>query len=117
MFGPGRADMWRGAALAGVTLALTGAARGAPDADAAQALARTNNCFKCHSVEKKKDGPSFRTTALKYAGKADAETVLVQHLTSGEKAKFPDGHEEDHKVVRAKDPAEVKNLAAWILIQ
>jgi len=113
----GRADRWRSAGLAGMALMVAGAARGAPDADAAQALARSNNCFKCHSVEKKKDGPSFKTTALKYAGKPDAESVLVQHLTSGEKAKFPDGHEEDHKVVRAKDPAEVKNLAAWILIQ
>jgi cytochrome c len=28
------------------------------DAEAAKALARQNNCFKCHSVEKEKDGPA-----------------------------------------------------------
>ena len=87
------------------------------DADAAQSLARANNCFKCHSVEKKKDGPSFKETAAKYKGKADAQDRIVHHLTSGEKAKFPDGHEEDHKIVKAKDPAEIKNLADWILSQ
>jgi len=113
----GRAGSRRTVALWGVALAMAGAAHGAPDADAAQALARSNNCFKCHSVEKKKDGPSFKSTALKYAGKVDAQSVLVKHLTTGEKAKFPDGHEEEHKIVKAKDPAEVRNLADWILIQ
>ncbi len=87
----------------------------AVDEDAAQALARANNCFKCHSVDKKKDGPSFKETAAKYKGKPDAQDKIVHHLTSGEKAKFPDGHEEDHKIVKAKDPAEVKNLADWVL--
>ena len=87
----------------------------AVDDDAAQALARQNNCFKCHSVEKKKDGPAFKEVAAKYKGKADAQERIVHHLTSGEKAKFPDGHEEDHKIIKAKDPAEVKNLADWIL--
>lgn len=89
----------------------------AVDGDAALSLARSNNCFKCHSIDKKKDGPSFKETAAKYKGKADAEAHIVHHLTSGEKAKFPDGHEEDHKIVKAKDPAEIKNLADWILSQ
>jgi cytochrome c len=85
------------------------------DADAAHALARQNNCFKCHSAEKDKDGPSFKKTAAKLKGKPDAQDRVIKHLTTGEKAKFPDGHEEEHKIVKAKDPAEVKNLADWIL--
>jgi cytochrome c len=85
------------------------------DAEAAQALARQNNCFKCHGVEKKKDGPSYKEVAAKYKGKTDAEARLIKHLTTGEKAKFPDGHEEDHKIIKAKDEAEVKNLVNWIL--
>ena len=89
----------------------------AVDADAAQALARQNNCFKCHSVEKKKDGPSFKETAAKYKGKPEAPERIVKHLTSGEMAKFPNGHEEEHKIIKAKDPAEIKNLADWILAQ
>jgi cytochrome c len=87
----------------------------AADDAAAEATARQNNCFKCHAVAKKKDGPAFSEVALKYKGKADAEGRLITHLTTGEKAKFPDGHEEEHKIVKVKDQAELKNLIAWVL--
>ena len=30
----------------------------AVDADAAQALAKKNDCFKCHAIDKEKKGPS-----------------------------------------------------------
>jgi cytochrome c len=53
--------------------------------------------------------------AEKYRGKADAEAKLALHLTSGEKAKFADGHEEPHKIINTKDAAEIKNLVSWIL--
>jgi cytochrome c len=102
------------ALAAGAMLALPLAAQAADDA-AAEATARQNNCFKCHAVSKKKDGPAFSEVAAKYKGKADAEARLTTHLTTGEKAKFPDGHEEEHKVVKVKDPAELKNLVAWLL--
>ncbi len=87
------------------------------DAEAAKELARANNCFKCHSVDKKKDGPAYKDVAAKYKGKADAQSRLVTHLTTGEKAKFPDGHEEEHKVIKAKSLDETKNLVDWILAQ
>lgn len=87
----------------------------AMDAEAAQQLARQNNCFKCHSVDKAKDGPSYKDVAAKYRGKADAEQRLITHITSGEKAKFPDGHEEEHKIIKTKDHAEQLNLVQWIL--
>jgi cytochrome c len=86
----------------------------AADADAAQALARQNNCLKCHGVDKAKDGPSFKEVSAKNKGKSDAEQRLYTHLTTGEKAKFPDGHEEEHKVIKAKEP-ETRNLIQWIL--
>lgn len=92
----------------------------AADADAAQALARQNNCLKCHAVDKEKDGPSFKKVAEKYKGKADAESRLVTHITTAEKAKFPDGHEEEHKVIKTsppKDLAQIRNLIQWILAQ
>ena len=44
----------------------------AADEEAAKALARQNNCFKCHSVEKEKDGPAWKKVAEKYRGKANA---------------------------------------------
>ena len=87
----------------------------AADEPAARTLARQSNCFKCHSVDKKKDGPAWRDVAIKYQGKADAEATLTKHITSGEKVKFEDGHEEDHTVVKSSDPKEIKNLVDWIL--
>jgi cytochrome c len=90
----------------------------AVDVDAAKALARQNNCFKCHAVEKEKDGPAWKKVAEKYKGKDNAQTRLIEHLTTGEKAKFPDGHEEEHKIVQttpAKDMGQIKNLVDWIL--
>lgn len=87
----------------------------AADEAAARALARQSDCFKCHSVSQKKDGPAWKDVAEKYRGKPDAEERLIKHITTGEKAKFEDGHEEDHKIVKSKDMNEIKNLVDWIL--
>jgi cytochrome c len=106
--------------FAGTALVLSAKAMAAVDAEAAKSLARQNNCFKCHAVEKDKDGPAYKKVAEKYKGKADAEARLIQHVTSGEKAKFPDGHEEEHKIVKTSPPndmAQIKNLVQWILSQ
>lgn len=92
----------------------------AVDAEAAKALARQNNCLKCHAVDKDKDGPAYKKVAEKYKGKSNAETRLIEHITSGEKAKFPDGHEEEHKIIKTsppKDMAQIRNLVQWILAQ
>src|SRR6478735_3259507 len=100
----------------GLTFSLTAMAD--VDVDAAKALARQNNCFKCHAAEKDKDGPAYKKVAEKYKGKDNAEARLMEHITSGEKAKFPDGHEEAHKIVQTsppKDMAQIKNLVDWIL--
>jgi cytochrome c len=109
-----------GSVAAGLVLSASSTAFAA-DAEAAKALARQNNCFKCHSVEKEKDGPAYKKVAEKYRApdkKAGAEARLIEHITSGEKAKFADGHEEDHKIVKTdppKDMAQIKNLVEWIL--
>jgi cytochrome c len=87
----------------------------AVDAAAAQTLAKQSGCLKCHAVEKKKDGPAYRDVAAKYKGNPDAEKKLIYHITSGEKVKFEDGHEEEHKIVKTKDEAQIKNLVDWIL--
>ena len=89
----------------------------AVDADAALKLAKQNGCLKCHDVEATKDGPAYRDVAAKYKDKDHAESVkrIVEHMTSGEKAKFPDGHEEAHKKIKVKDVEKQKNLAEWIL--
>jgi cytochrome c len=84
------------------------------DAGAAEALAKKSGCLKCHSVDKKKDAPSFKETAGKYKGKADAEQKLVTHLTTNPKVKV-DGKEEEHSNLKTKNDAEIKNVVGWIL--
>ena len=87
------------------------------DADAAQALAKKNDCFKCHAIDKTKKGPSYKKVAAKYTGKADAEDKLLKQITTGPKVKLEDGTEEDHKIIDSKDPKALKNLIDWILSQ
>ena len=104
-----------GMALAAIVLLGSSSVASAADEAAARNLARQSNCFKCHSVEKKKDGPAWKEIGIKYQGKADAEAIVTKHITSGEKVKFEDGHEEEHAIVKSKDPNEIKNLVEWIL--
>ena len=104
------------AALALLTLPLLIAtpALGA-DESAAKALARQNNCFKCHAIDKAKDGPAWQDIAKKNKGKADAQARLIKHLTTGPKVKGSDGSEEDHPVIKAKSADDTKNLVDWLL--
>ncbi len=87
----------------------------AVDVDAAKALAKENNCFRCHGVDKDKDGPAWNKTAAKFKGDAKASEKLQHHLASGEKAKFADGHEEAHPILKSEDPKATQNLIDWIL--
>lgn len=99
---------------AALMLALAGAAQANVDVKSAQALAKKSNCTKCHTPDRKKDGPSYKETAEKYKGKADAENILVKHLTTNPKIKV-DGVEETHENVKSKDDKEIRNLVKWIL--
>jgi len=99
-------------AAAAFTL-LAGAAHGQIDEEAAKALAKQNKCTKCHSSDKKKDGPSFKETAAKYKGKPDAAEKLYTHLTTHPEIEV-DGKKEEHTAVKGSD-AEIRNLIAWIL--
>ncbi len=110
-----RSKMMLSVASAAVALAFSVNAAAAIDVEAAKSLARENNCFKCHGVDKEKDGPAYKKVAEKYRGKANAEDRLITHVTSGEKAKFPDGHEEDHKIIKTTDMGAIRNLVGWIL--
>jgi cytochrome c len=84
------------------------------DEGAAEALMKKSNCNKCHSLDKKKEGPPFRETAGKYKGKPDAEDKLFTHLTTHPKVKV-DGKEEEHTSLKTKNDDEVKNVVRWVL--
>ncbi len=95
-------------------LAYSGAAA-AFDEEAAKALAKKNDCFKCHAIDKTKKGPSYKKIAAKYRGKPEGQDKAIKNMTTGPKVKLEDGTEEDHKIIDTKDPKELKNLADWIL--
>ena len=101
------------AAITGL-LSASGVAAQSVDAAAAEALVKKSKCTTCHSVDKKKDGPSFKETAAKYKGKPDAEQKLLVQMTTNPKVKV-DGKEEIHDSPKTKSDAEIKNLIAWIL--
>ena len=108
------AGVLTGALLLGVVAA--GPARAQQvDADAAQALAKRNDCFKCHAIDKTKKAPPYRRIAARLKTKPDAVEVIVDHITSGHLVQLEDGTDEKHRIVDTKDPAELKNLALWIL--
>jgi cytochrome c len=101
--------------LAGLVCCLAAAvpAYAADEADATKLL-EDSKCLKCHSVDKKKDGPSYKEVAAKYKGKAEAEAKLTKHVSVPSKVKI-DGVEEDHGSVKTRDAARIKNLVQWIL--
>jgi cytochrome c len=87
----------------------------AVDAGAAQALAKKNDCTKCHAPDKTKKGPSYKKIAAKYKEKKLTEKDAIKQMTEGKKVKLEDGTEEDHKIIDTKDPKELSNMAQWIL--
>jgi len=85
------------------------------DADAAQALAKRNDCFKCHAIDKTKQGPAYKRVAARLKTKPDGVAVIVEHVTSGHMVQLEDGTEQNHKIIDTRDPKELSNLALWIL--
>ena len=92
-------------------------AHAAVDEAAAKALAKKNDCFKCHAIDKSKKGPSYQKIAAKYKEKKLGEKEAIKQMTTGPKVKLEDGTEEEHKIIETKDPKELSNLAQWILSQ
>jgi cytochrome c len=102
-----------GVLFAGLALA-TPAVAGELDADGVQALMKKSGCFKCHAVDKKKDGPPYKEVAAKYKDKPDAEQKLFTHATTNPKVKI-DGKEETHESLKTKDEAAIRSVVKWIL--
>ena len=71
------ADTRRPAAVSQATAAVVA------DASPALALARQHTCMACHDMSNKIVGPSFQEVAAKYAGRADAVSVLAAKIKGG----------------------------------
>lgn len=104
----------RAAIVVGLSSAAFAAQCQTVDVAAAEKLIEESKCGKCHSVDKQKDGPSFKKTAAKYKGKADSEAKLVTHMTSAPTIEI-DGVKEEHVKIKSKDDAAIKNVARYIL--
>jgi len=102
-------------ATAGLAATLLSLPVQAADAAAGEALAKKEGCLKCHAVDKKKDAISLKEIAKKHAGKPDGEAKILAQITTGQKVKLEDGTEEEHKIIKSKDKAEVSNMIQWIL--
>ncbi len=84
----------------------------AVDAKAAQALLRSNGCMGCHSVNKKRAGPSYRDMATRYHGDPTAEAKLiskVKHGGSGAWGRTP------MPPYPGLDDKDLKTMVDWIL--
>lgn len=62
------------------------------------------NCGKCHEMDKKKKGPSYKAIAAKYKGNEAGALKAVED---------PKG---DHPEMKVK-PEDVKTVVKWILQQ
>lgn len=90
------------------------------NSDQAKSLMSKNACNRCHLLDKDKNGPSFQKIANFYRGKPEAQKRLMEHFTSGEKARFIDDHLEPHIIVKTipeDDKGQIENLINWVLSQ
>jgi cytochrome c len=79
-----------------------------------QRLARKNDCFKCHAVEREKDGPSWHQVAEKYRDKPEARDKLYTHLTTAPIIDLK-GDPEKHKQLKDLSKQDIDALIDWIL--
>ncbi|MBF0127755.1 MAG: cytochrome C [Magnetococcales bacterium] len=91
------------------------AARAELDASTALEVLKRNDCTKCHSIQKSKNGPAYVKVAQKYKGDAKAEEKLFKHLTTNPKVKLADGTEEEHKKTDFSNPDHLREFIRWIL--
>ncbi len=84
-------------AVAAAALLTAGAAQASPE------LADKAGCNKCHAVDTKKMGPSYKDIAKKFKGNASAEADLIERLKTGK------GHP------KAPADADLPAIMKWIL--
>lgn len=75
-------------------------------------LAKANNCFSCHSLDKKIIGPSLQDIAKKYASKPGAEAKIAELIHRGSVGLW--GSTPMQAMQNISD-ADLKILAKWIL--
>lgn len=78
------------------------------DVTAGKALVKSSACFTCHAVQGTKVGPGFADIAAKYAGKSDAQKLLMDEIEHGIKGTAMPAN-------TALSDAERDQIVDWIL--
>lgn len=76
-----------------------------------EALAKSKNCFSCHSIEKKIVGPAYKDVAAKYRGDKSAPAKLAAKIKAGGKGAWGEIPMPTNNVT----DEEANKLAAWVL--
>ena len=76
-----------------------------------EALAKSKNCFSCHSVDKKIVGPAYKDVAAKYKADKTAPAKLAAKIKAGGKGAWGEVPMPPNNVT----DDEAKKLAAWVL--
>jgi cytochrome c len=84
----------------------------AADAKAGEALAKSNGCFACHTLDKKTVGPAYKDIAAKYRGAKGAEVELFKKVKAGGKGTWGDIPMPPN--VHIKDD-DIKAMVQWVL--
>ncbi|MPM85295.1 Cytochrome c-551 [bioreactor metagenome] len=93
-------------------LCLAGGVMAAAPSWANLALAQTNACMACHTVDKKLVGPAYQDVAKKYAGQADAAAQIAKNIKAGGSGKWGPVPMPPQA---ALSDADASTLASWIL--
>ena len=96
--------------IAAMALGLAGQAN-AVDAEKAQALAKSKNCFTCHSIDKKLVGPAYKDVAKKFKGDPNAVAELTKRVINGSSGVWGPIPMPPNPVSQE----EAKTLVEWIL--
>ena len=78
-----------------------------------ETLFRSKPCVGCHMVDAKLVGPAFKDVAAKYAGQADAATLLAGRIKNGTQGTWGAVPMPANQVTEE----EAKTLAEWVLSQ
>ena len=85
----------------------------AVDAKAAEALAQSNGCLACHSIQNKILGPAYKDVSAKYKGDKGAEAKLVAKVKAGGSGVWGTMPMPPNSP-RVKDE-DIKTIVQWIL--
>lgn len=77
-----------------------------------EALAKSNNCLACHSVNNKIIGPAFKDISAKYKGDDGATATLTSRVKNGSAGVWGDMPMPPNAAISDSD---VETLVNWIL--